>query len=95
MATSMPVGFDSWLSLTLKELNADENVFGSYIKGILEGEESQDEKMEALEGILVEMSPVHEPTNVKVLLSFRRSMCLFGLLIRATVRAKMIFVKRS
>ena len=56
--------FDKWLSVKLKSLNTDESIFGDYIKGILEGEESQDEKIEALEGILVEISPV------KWLLSF-------------------------
>lgn len=44
--------FDSWLSEKLQALNTDEGVFGSYIKGILEGDETEDEKMEALEGIL-------------------------------------------
>ncbi|XP_051176728.1 coiled-coil domain-containing protein 43 [Leptopilina boulardi] len=44
--------FDSWLSEKLQALNTDEGVFGSYIKGILEGDETDDEKTEALEGIL-------------------------------------------
>ncbi|XP_043474888.1 coiled-coil domain-containing protein 43 [Leptopilina heterotoma] len=44
--------FDSWLSEKLQALNTDEGVFGSYIKGILEGDETEDEKTEALEGIL-------------------------------------------
>lgn len=44
--------FDSWLSKKLQSLNTDEGVFGSYIKGILEGDETEDEKTEALEGIL-------------------------------------------
>nr|CAG4648974.1 EOG090X0H15 [Polyphemus pediculus] len=48
---------DSWLSVKLKSLDTDENVFGAYIRGILEGEETEDEKMEALEGILSEVSP--------------------------------------
>lgn len=52
-------GFDSWLGVKLKSLGTDENVFGDYIKGILEGEESQEEKIEALEGILAEISPVY------------------------------------
>ena len=56
--------FDKWLSVKLKSLNTDESIFGDYIKGILEGEESEDEKIEALEGILVEIS------SVKWLLSF-------------------------
>ncbi|XP_029177995.1 coiled-coil domain-containing protein 43 [Nylanderia fulva] len=44
--------FDTWLSKKLQELNTDEGVFGTYIKGILESDESQDEKTEALESIL-------------------------------------------
>ena len=44
--------FDSWLSKKLQALNTDESVFGSYIKGILEGDETEDEKTEALESIL-------------------------------------------
>nr|CAG4641311.1 EOG090X0H15 [Eulimnadia texana] len=57
MAASMPVQFDSWLSGKLRSLNTDEGVFGTYIKGILEGDESQEEKLEALEGILTEILP--------------------------------------
>ena len=70
MAASMPVGFDSWLSVKLKALNTDESVFGFYIKGILEGEESQDEKIEALEGILAEISPVNEDIGLTNTLCF-------------------------
>lgn len=44
--------FNKWLNNKLKSLNTDESVFGSYILGILEGDESSDEKREALEGIL-------------------------------------------
>lgn len=44
--------FDCWLNSKLQALNTDEGVFGSYIKGILEGDETEDEKTEALEGIL-------------------------------------------
>lgn len=58
MAASTELDFDKWLSVKLKSLDTDESIFGDYIKGILEGEESQDEKVEALEGILVEISPV-------------------------------------
>ena len=55
-----PSEFENWLGVKLKAFSAeiDEVVFGDYIKGILEGEESQDEKIEALEGILAEISPV-------------------------------------
>lgn len=44
--------FNKWLTNKLKSLDTDESVFGTYILGILEGDESKDEKREALEGIL-------------------------------------------
>lgn len=44
--------FSQWLNGKLCELNTDESVFGSYINGILEGDETIEEKREALEGIL-------------------------------------------
>ncbi|KAI8115206.1 hypothetical protein FF38_01676 [Lucilia cuprina] len=47
--------FATWLNLKLQELNTDESVFGSYILGILEGDETYEEKHEALEGILSEI----------------------------------------
>ncbi|EDW37418.1 GL25537 [Drosophila persimilis] len=46
--------FQGWLNEQLRQLNTDEGVFGSYIVGILEGEESDEEKAEGLEGILSE-----------------------------------------
>lgn len=47
--------FTTWLNSKLRELNTDETVFGSYIIGILEGDETPDEKREGLEGILSEI----------------------------------------
>ncbi|CAG4944000.1 unnamed protein product [Colias eurytheme] len=47
--------FEPWLSDKLKSLKTDEGVFGSYISGILEGEDSIDEKKDALEGLLSEI----------------------------------------
>lgn len=58
MAACTVDDFDKWLSVKLNSLNTDESVFGEYIKGILQGDESQDEKIEALEGIFAEISPV-------------------------------------
>lgn len=55
MAVSTVNGFNSWLNAKLREFNTDEGVFGSYIIGILEGDESIDEKTEGLEGILAEI----------------------------------------
>lgn len=48
--------FDVWLTGKLNAFETDESVFGSYIRGILEGEESPEEKKEALESILSEMT---------------------------------------
>lgn len=50
-----PDNFSSWLGSKLKDLNTDENVFGSYITGILDSDETTDEKNEALQGILSEI----------------------------------------
>lgn len=47
--------FTSWLQNKLTELNTDPDVFGSYIAGILDGEETLDEKREALNDILSEI----------------------------------------
>ncbi|XP_047545173.1 coiled-coil domain-containing protein 43 [Vanessa atalanta] len=47
--------FGPWLSDKLRSLKTDEGVFGSYISGILESEETLDEKKDALEGILSEI----------------------------------------
>ncbi|CAD7086018.1 unnamed protein product [Hermetia illucens] len=49
---SADADFVKWLSEKLRNLNVDESVFGSYITGILEGDETSEEKVEALEGIL-------------------------------------------
>lgn len=47
--------FDDWLCAKLKDLNTDQDVYSTYIKSILEGDESNDDKLEALEGVLVEI----------------------------------------
>ncbi|XP_043271123.1 coiled-coil domain-containing protein 43 [Venturia canescens] len=61
--------FDSWLTKKLQALNTDEGVFGSYIKGILEGDESNDEKTEALESILAGITDDNIPTHVAEILA--------------------------
>ncbi|XP_050510393.1 coiled-coil domain-containing protein 43 [Diabrotica virgifera virgifera] len=47
--------FPSWLREKLKELNTDETVFGSYIQGILDSDDSEEEKNEAIQGLLTEI----------------------------------------
>ncbi|XP_043496239.1 coiled-coil domain-containing protein 43 [Polistes fuscatus] len=61
--------FDTWLSTKLQELNTDEGVFGSYIKGILEGDETEDEKIEALESILAGITEDNISKHVTEILS--------------------------
>ncbi|XP_026475759.1 coiled-coil domain-containing protein 43-like [Ctenocephalides felis] len=57
--------FSVWLNDKLQKFNTDETVFGSYITGILEGDESHEEKVEALEGILSEIIISDIPSVVK------------------------------
>ncbi|CAG7721309.1 unnamed protein product [Allacma fusca] len=47
--------FDTWLNDRLRDLKTDETVFGPYIKSILEGDEDFEERIEALDGLLVEL----------------------------------------
>lgn len=54
MATGVQ-DFPNWLKEKLKELNTDETVFGIYIQGILDSDESPEEQNEALQGILSEI----------------------------------------
>lgn len=54
--------FVPWLTDKLKSLKTDEGVFGSYISGILESEDSVDDKKDALEGILSEI--LVSPSNL-------------------------------
>ncbi|KZC10174.1 PREDICTED: coiled-coil domain-containing protein 43 [Dufourea novaeangliae] len=61
--------FDSWLSTKLQALNTDEGVFVSYIKGILEGDETEDEKTEALEGLLAGITDDDISNHVTEILS--------------------------
>lgn len=68
MAKSGVNGFNAWLNEKLREFNTDESVFGSYITGILEGDESDEEKAEALEGILAELIESDLNTFIKEIL---------------------------
>ncbi|XP_057657428.1 coiled-coil domain-containing protein 43 [Diorhabda carinulata] len=47
--------FSNWLREKLKELNTDETVFGSYIQGILDSDDTAEEKSDAVRGILTEI----------------------------------------
>lgn len=56
MATCIDEDFENWLCSKLKALNTDPDVFSSYIRGILEGDETIEEKLDALQEILVEIT---------------------------------------
>lgn len=51
-AMAADVEFTAWLGNKLTELNTDEGVFGAYIQGILNSNETAEEKGEALQSIL-------------------------------------------
>ena len=44
--------FESWLNDLLDSLGVDREVYGTYILGVIEEEESDEEKEDALQGIL-------------------------------------------
>ena len=44
--------FEDWLSSRLKTLGLDEDVFGNYVTGVLDSEDTDEERKDALIGIL-------------------------------------------
>ena len=48
--------FEGWLSSRLRKLGLDEDVFGSYVTGVLDSEETEEERKDALIGILEGMT---------------------------------------
>lgn len=48
--------FEDWLSSRLRKLGLDEDVFGSYVTGVLDSEETEEERKDALIGILEGMT---------------------------------------
>ncbi|GAB6028171.1 hypothetical protein CHUAL_002377 [Chamberlinius hualienensis] len=56
MATCVDEDFENWLCSKLRALNTDPDVFSAYIRGILEGDETIEEKVDALQEILVEIT---------------------------------------
>ena len=54
-----PVEFEDWLSSRLKQLGLDEDVFGSYVTGVLDSEDTDEERKDALIGILEGMTVMH------------------------------------
>jgi len=56
MAEALPCDFDEWLKDLLISLETDDEVFSPYIKSILDGDDTEEEKMEALQGIISEIT---------------------------------------
>ncbi|KAM7429908.1 Coiled-coil domain-containing protein 43 [Porites harrisoni] len=56
IANGCPVEFEDWLSSRLKQLGLDEDVFGSYVTGVLDSEDTDEERKDALIGILEGMT---------------------------------------
>lgn len=48
--------FENWLSARLRTLGLDEDVFGSYVVGVLDSEDTDEERKDALIGILEGMT---------------------------------------
>ena len=59
IANGCPVEFEDWLSSRLKQLGLDEDVFGSYVTGVLDSEDTDEERKDALIGILEGMTVMH------------------------------------
>ena len=59
IANGCPVEFEDWLSSRLKQLELDEDVFGSYVTGVLDSEDTDEERKDALIGILEGMTVMH------------------------------------
>lgn len=56
MGETASLEFETWLRETLVKLNTDDEIFSSYIKGILDTEDSSEEKFEALQSIMSEIT---------------------------------------
>ena len=48
--------FEKWLSSRMKKLGLDEDVFGNYVTGVLDSEDTDEERKDALIGILEGMT---------------------------------------
>lgn len=74
--------FESWLNDRLDSLEVDREVYGAYILGVLQEEENDEEKEDALQGILSAFLVSTRggvsrlsPASLQVLLSVRKHSC--------------------
>ena len=71
--------FEEWLGGWLRNLKTDDAVFGPYITSILEGDEEEEDKLEALDGLLMELGVSthawsmahHSPKNMHIHISLQ------------------------
>lgn len=68
MAIAQSSEFDEWLGKKLTELNTDVDVFRTYIAGILDGDESPEEKATSLEDILSQIIVSVQKASVRTTL---------------------------
>ena len=62
--------FENWLSARLRTLGLDEDVFGSYVVGVLDSEDTDEERKDALIGILEGMTVILYRKVYKIVLSY-------------------------
>lgn len=86
MASTGDKSFESWLNKKLRELNTDESVFCSYITGILDGDESEEEKIDSLEGILSEIIVSNDQCDEIFLYKIKKNLLLSKWIIRGGKR---------
>ena len=48
--------FEDWLSCRMRQIGLDEDVFGSYVTGVLDSEDTDEDRKDALIGILEGMT---------------------------------------
>ena len=56
IANGCSAEFEDWLSSRMRQLGLDEDVFGSYVTGVLDSEDTDEERKDALIGILEGMT---------------------------------------
>lgn len=56
MADEQEEVFEEWLSRRMRQLGLDEDVFGSYVTGVLDSEDTDEDRKDALIGILEGMT---------------------------------------
>ena len=56
--------FEDWLNSRMRQLGLDEDVFGSYVTGVLDSEDTDEDRKDALIGIFEGMTVRCVPSDV-------------------------------